>query len=154
MVDHHQSSVATPMREGTSGRTAEARATRFARRVFTSAAVYGLVMMLPQYFLEEQNGLRNPPAITHPEYYYGFIGVVIAWQVLFLILARDPIRYRPMMLPAVLEKAGFGFAAIVLYVQQRLSMEMLGAGLIDLVLGSLFVVAYLRTRPSAPSAER
>lgn len=154
MVNQTQSSVATTVREGTAGQTTEARATRFARRVFTLAAVYGLVVMLPQYFLEQQNGLRNPPAITHPEYYYGFIGVVIAWQVLFLILAQNPLRYRPMMLPAVLEKVVFGFAAIVLFMQQRLSAEMLGAGLIDLVLGSLFVVAYLRTKPSDSSAER
>ncbi|PLS77008.1 MAG: hypothetical protein CYG59_26075, partial [Chloroflexi bacterium] len=107
-----------------------------------STAIYGLIVMPPQYFLEERNGLRNPPAITHPEYYYGFIGVVIAWQVLFLIITQNPIQYRPMMLPAILEKAGFGVAAIVLFAQQRIALEMLGAGIIDLGLLVLFVVSY------------
>lgn len=146
MVNQHSSQVAGQTHETTVS-AAESSAIRFARRVFTSAAIYGLIVMLPQYFLEEQNGLRNPPAITHPEYYYGFIGVVIAWQVLFLILAQNPIRYRTMMLPAILEKAGFGFAAVVLFSLGRLSLEMLGAGIIDLILLTLFTVSYLRTAP-------
>jgi hypothetical protein len=50
------------------------------------------------------------------------------------------------MIPAILEKASFGFAAIVLFVMDRLSGQMLAAGLLDLVLGVLFVTAYLRTR--------
>lgn len=147
MVDQHRSSVTTHAGENTFIRAAEPRAVRFARRVFMSTAIYGLIVMLPQYFLEERNGLRNPPAITHPEYYYGFIGVVIAWQVLFLIITQNPIQYRPMMLPAILEKAGFGVAAIVLFAQQRIALEMLGAGIIDLGLLVLFVVSYLRTAP-------
>jgi hypothetical protein len=146
MVTQQASQVAGQAREATVS-VAEASAVRFAKRVFTSAAIYGLLVMLPQYFLEEQNGLRNPPAITHPEYYYGFIGVVIAWQVLFLILAQNPIRYRPMMLPAILEKAGFGIAAVVLFLLGRLSLEMLGAGIIDLILLTLFTVSYIRTAP-------
>jgi hypothetical protein len=117
----------------------------FAKRVFLIAGVYGLIVLLPQYFLEEKNGRDFPPAITHAEYYYGFIGVAVAWQIAFLILSRDPVRYRAMMIPAIVEKASFGFAAIVLYLLGRLSVPLLGAGIVDLVLGALFVVAYRRT---------
>lgn len=54
----------------------------FARRVFTGAAVYGLAVLLPQYFMEGRVGRDFPPPITHPEHFCGFIGVAFAWQVL------------------------------------------------------------------------
>ncbi len=122
----------------------------FARRVFVGAAIYGLIVLVPQYFLEEKTGRDFPPAITHPEYYYGFIGVAVAWQIVFLIISRDPVRFRPIMLVAILEKASFGLPAIVLYTSGRLSGQMLGAGLLDLMLGALFIMAYKRTA-AAPS---
>ena len=117
----------------------------FAKRVFLGAAIYGLIALLPQYFLLDKTGRDFPPAITHPEYYYGFIGVAVAWQVVFLIISRDPVRYRPIMLAAILEKASFGLPAIALYATGRLSGQMLVAGLIDLALGVLFGIAYKRT---------
>jgi hypothetical protein len=120
----------------------------FARRAFLIAAIYGLIVLLPQYFLEEKTGRDFPPAITHPEYFYGFIGIAVAWQLVFLIISRDPIRYRPLMPVAIVEKIAFGVPAIALYLTGRLSSQMLGAGLLDLVLGALFVVAYKRTRPT------
>lgn len=128
---------------------------KFIRIVFLFAGVYGLLVLLPQYFLEEMNGRTYPPPITHPEYYYGFIGVAVAWQVLFLILARDPVRYRAMMIPAILEKASFGIAAIVLYLQNRIAPVTFGFGMIDLLLGALFVAAYIKTsahKESTPSS--
>jgi surface polysaccharide O-acyltransferase-like enzyme len=118
---------------------------RFAKWLFLIAGVYGLIALLPQYFLEQKNGLDFPPPVTHPEYYYGFIGVAVAWQILFLILARNPIRYRAMMIPAILEKASFGIAVIVLFLQNRVSSFTLGFGIVDLLLGALFMMAYVRT---------
>jgi hypothetical protein len=118
---------------------------RFAKRLFLVAGIYGVLVLAPQYFLEAKTGRDFPPPITHPEYYYGFIGVALAWQVLFLIIARDPVRYRAMMIAAVLEKATFGVASIILFLQERVSPIMLGFGIVDLILGALFVIAYLKT---------
>jgi hypothetical protein len=118
---------------------------KFAKRLFLIAGLYGLVALLPQYFLEAKTGRDFPPPITHPEYYYGFIGVALAWQALFLILAQDPVRYRAMMIPAVLEKATFGVAAVILFLLGRVSPVMLGFGIVDLIFGVLFVVAYVKT---------
>jgi hypothetical protein len=118
---------------------------RFAKGVFLVAGVYGLAVLLPQYFLEERMNRDYPPPITHPEFYYGFTGVAVAWQVLFLFLARDPARYRPMMIPSILEKATYGVAVIVLYLQNRVSTLILGTAIIDLIFGLLFVVAYAKT---------
>jgi len=117
----------------------------FARRVFRVAAIYGLLVLVPQYFLEGRTGRDFPPAITHVEYYYGFIGLAVAWQLAFLVIARDPVRHRPLMLVAVVEKLAFGVPAIILYSQGRLSAQLLGAGLIDLLLGTLFIASYMQT---------
>ncbi len=118
---------------------------KFARITFLVAAVYGVLALAPQYFLESYIGRTDPPAITHPEFFYGFIGVALAFQIVFLMISRDPVRYRPLMLASVVEKFSFGIAAVVLYVQGRLSANMLGAGLVDLVLGALFIASYFKT---------
>ena len=121
----------------------------FAKRVFLIAGIYGLIVLVPQYFLEAKTGRDYPPAITHPEFFYGFIGVAAAWQVAFLIIARDPVRYRLMMIPSMLEKLSFGVAAIVLFQQERVPVLILLAGIGDLVFCVLFVVAYQRTGRAA-----
>jgi hypothetical protein len=123
----------------------------FARRAFLIAGIYGLLVLLPLYFMEARNGRDQPPAITHPEYFYGFLGVAVSWQVAFLVISRDPVRFRPLMVPAVLEKATYGIATIALFVGGRLSGQMLMSGLIDLTIGVLFIVAYLRAGPSPVS---
>lgn len=117
---------------------------RFASKVFIMAAVYGLIVLLPQYFLEAQVGIDYPPAITHPEYFYGFVGLAVVWQFVFLLIASDVLRYRPLMLVAVLEKLSFGLTVIVLYAQSRLALPVLGFALLDILLGVLFMFAYLR----------
>ena len=118
---------------------------KFARRVFSIAGIYGLIVLTPQYFLEAKNGRDFPPAITHPEYYYGFIGVGLACQILFLIIARNPVRYRAMMIPAMIEKFSFGIAVVTLFILGRVSAVMLGLSCVDLLLGLLFMLAYAKT---------
>jgi hypothetical protein len=54
-----------------------------------------------------------------------------------------------MMVPAVIEKVTFGGAAIALALRGRIPAPVLAFGLIDLTLGVLFAVAYLRT-PGVP----
>src|SRR5262249_41421496 len=117
---------------------------KFSRWLFLIAGIYGLAVLVPQYFLEGKIGEQTPPAITHPEYFYGFVGVGIAWQIAFLIIAQNPVRFRPMIIPGVLEKFSFGIAAIALHFQQRLPPMLLVAAAIDLVLGTLFLVAWRR----------
>jgi hypothetical protein len=119
---------------------------RFARWVFLIAGLYGLLLTIPLYFFEPQLVRNFPPALTHPEYFYGFVGVTLAWQVLFLILSSDPLRYRLMMLPGILEKAAYGIATIVLYLQQRAGSFVLIFGVIDLIIGLCFFLAFWKTR--------
>jgi len=118
---------------------------RFARIVFLVAGIYGLIVLVPQFFLEGKIGADTPPPITHAEYFYGFICVAVAWQVLFLVLSRDPVRYRPMMIPAMLEKIGFPIAVAILYLQNRVSPTIFVPASLDLVLLVLFIAAYRKT---------
>ena len=122
----------------------------FARRVFFGAGVYGLLALLPQYFLEGRVGRDFPPAITHPEYFYGFVGVALAWQIAFLAIAKDPLRLRPVMIAAVLEKASFAGSTLILFQASRVGLVMVPFALIDLLLGTLFLISFFRCR--APKA--
>ena len=126
----------------------------FAKWAFRLAAILGLLALLPMYFRADSYSAKYPPAITHPEFYYGFVGVAVAWQIAFFIISRDPVRFRPLMLAAIVEKASWGFATIALYVAGRLNMEMLGAGLFDLVFGVAFLIAYLKVPESDAAGAR
>ena len=61
----------------------------FAKRVFFVAGVYGLVVLTPFYFLETKVGEISNQPVTHPEYYYGFLGVALAlsWPAGLLVAA-------------------------------------------------------------------
>jgi len=117
---------------------------KFAKRVFLIAGIYGLLVLLPLYFLEDKTGRDYPPPITHPEYYYGFIGVTLAWQILLLIISKDPVRYRPIMIMPMLAKMSFVIAVAILFVQGRVAGSVLGASMVDLVLVVFFLIAYVR----------
>lgn len=115
---------------------------QLARRIFFWAAVYGVIVILPQYFLEQRIGLDYPPAITHPEHFYGFLGTALAWQIAFFIIAGDVVRYRLLMLPAALEKILFALSVFALYFQGRVPPLTLGFASLDLGLAALFLWSY------------
>jgi hypothetical protein len=125
---------------------------KVARWIFTIAGIYGILVIAPLYFAEGSIAHNDPPAITHPEFFYGFVGVTLAWQLIFLVIARNPVRLRPLMLVSLLEKLAYGVPAIVLFTQQRVKTMTLAFGCVDLVLGALFMFAFFLTRPAeAPS---
>ncbi len=121
---------------------------KFARFVFLGAGIYGLIALLPQYFLKDRIGIDQPPAITHYEYFYGFIGVAAAFQLIFLVIAGDPVRYRRLMPIAVIEKFSFAIPATIFFLGGTLAPQMFAAGVIDAVLGVLFAAAFVRTKLS------
>jgi hypothetical protein len=89
----------------------------------------------------------DPPAITHPEFYYGFYGSALVWQLVFFVIAGNPVRYRPLMLVSVLEKISFLAACLALLATGRLAVGgPLAGSLIDGVWMVLFVMAWRRSR--------
>ena len=119
---------------------------RFASRVFLVAGIYGILVLAPQYLAESGAGLALPEPIRNPEHFYGFVGLALVWQLVFLLIARDVERYRPLMLIAVLEKLAFGLPVLILYARGRVNAIVLSFGLIDLVLGVMFLAAYVAGR--------
>jgi hypothetical protein len=83
--------------------------------------------------------------MTHPDFYFGFVAVALAWQIAFLVIATDPGRFRLMMVPAMFEKFSYVLTLAVLYMQGRVQLGQAAVGLPDLVLGLLFLAAFLRT---------
>ena len=118
---------------------------KFARIVFGIAAIWGFLIITPLYFMFNLIGEKDPPPITHPAFFYGFVGVALAWQIAFIFIARDPIRFRPMMIPAILEKLVYSIPVIILVLQKRTNPTDLMFSATDLTLGALFLAAYLRT---------
>jgi hypothetical protein len=118
---------------------------KFAKVVFWVAGIWGLLVITPLYFLFDVIGRQDPPPITHPGFYYGFAGLGLAWQIAFLVIARDPVRFRLMMIPSIVEKFSWAIAVGVLVMQGRMHGSDLVFGATDFLLGVLFVIAYVKT---------
>src|SRR5215207_2301785 len=104
---------------------------KFARYTFMAAGVIGILVLAPMYFLLERIGADNPPPVTHTEFYYGFIGVALAFQMVFLIIATDPIKYRALMLPSIIEKFAFVIPTFYLYSQGSNIGSVIGGAALD-----------------------
>ena len=120
---------------------------RFSRWIFCIAGIYGIGVMVPMLFMERQIA----PAAAHPVFFYGWISVNLAWQILFLMLSTSPSRYRPMMLVCVLQKATAVIAIPWLYVLGRVGGMWLGAAATDLGFAVLFIIAHRVTRGMPPA---
>jgi hypothetical protein len=106
----------------------------FTRVLFTLAGLLGLGALVPLY--------QQPGSPT----YYGLLGVVAAWQFLFLLIAWRPAELRLAMIPAVIEKALWVITFVTLYRRGGMTDTDLAAGTIPHgLLGVLFAIAYFRT---------
>ena len=123
---------------------------KFAKVVFWIAGIWGVLVLTPLYFMFDLIGRNDPPVITHPAFFYGFVGAGLAWQIAFFVIATSPARYRPLMIPSVLEKFSYGIAVVILVTQHRMRASDLIFGGVDLLLGLLFVIAYFTT-PRRPA---
>jgi hypothetical protein len=124
---------------------------KFAKVVFWIAGIWGVLILTPLYFIFDMIGRNDPPPITHPAFYYGFVSVGLTFQIVFFVIAKDPVHLRPMMIPAVLEKFGYGTTLLVLYLQNRLHPQDLALGGVDVLFGVLFLAAFFRTANSQTS---
>jgi len=126
---------------------------KFAKIVFWCAGVGGIVALSPAYFLLNFLGVRFPPPFTHPVFYYGFIAVVQVWHAAFCWIGTDPVRFRPMMVFAVMEKFVFVFVVVVLWLAGHATAALLLVAAADFLLGVLFLAAFLKTAGLRGTAE-
>ncbi len=121
---------------------------RFARIVFVVAGIWGIVVLTPFYWLVDVTGRRYDPPTMYPHFFYGFFAVALAWQIAFLVIGSNPTRFRALMIPAVLEKCGYVATLAVLYGQGHIAAADAAAAVPDGLLGLLFMLAFMKTRPS------
>jgi hypothetical protein len=118
---------------------------KFAKIVFWIAAIWGVLVLTPLFFLFDVIGRNDPPPVTHPGFYYGFATLGLAWQIAFFFIALDPVRHRPLMLPSIFEKFSYVSAVVTLVLQGRMHPSDLTFAATDGLLGILFVIAYFKT---------
>jgi uncharacterized membrane protein len=113
---------------------------KLAKWIFLIAGIFGLLSTVPLAFAEKMMGVKQP------EFYYGFIFLNICWQILYFFISTDPVRFRPMMIPAFLAKGSGTVALTWLYLIGRVASQWLAIGTVDGVFAILFVIAFLVTR--------
>ncbi|MEH6788973.1 hypothetical protein [Parasphingorhabdus sp.] len=114
------------------------------RIIFALAAAWGLLAVVPGLF-----GDAGP----RPEYYYGFLGLALVFQLVFVMIALDPVRFAPLIPIAVLEKLAFFLPVSLLYAQGRVAMgPVFVGGMVDGLLMLLFLLAFFLARRAARAA--
>ena len=118
---------------------------RFAKFTFIGAGIWGIVVLMPLYWLFDVTGRSYSPPTDYPHFFYGFLSVAMAWQIAFLMIGSSPARFRSLMIPGILEKLGYVSTLAVLYGQGRSSATDAQAAIPDLLLAILFMVAFAKT---------
>jgi hypothetical protein len=123
----------------------KAPAEKIARWIFIIAAIYGIPVLGSWFFYTPH--MVGHASTQQPEIYYGFAGLGVAWQVVFLLIASDPIRYRPLMLIAALgEKFLFSGMLIVLLIRHIAQRHWIPPAVIDFTFGVGFLASYFLTK--------
>ena len=112
-----------------------------ARLIFGAAGIYGLIVLLPLFFAAPW--LDPPP--NRPEDYYAFLGAALVMQLIYFSIARDPVRFRPLMPLGALSKAVFFATILILWLQGRTADAAMALAAIDGALGLAFLYAWRRT---------
>jgi hypothetical protein len=115
---------------------------KLAKWIFLIAGIFGVLVTVPMALAEKAIEQIMPPAVNHPEFFYGFVLLNACWQVLYLFLSTDPIRYRPMMIPSFLAKASGVVALTWLSLQGRISSQWTVTIIMDGIWAILFLVAF------------
>jgi hypothetical protein len=127
---------------------------KLAKWIFLIAGIFGVLVTIPMALAEKAVEQIMPPAVHHPEFFYGFVLLNACWQVLYLFLSTDPIRYRPMMIPSFAAKASGVVALSWLLLQGRISDQWTVTIFIDGIWALLFVLAFWTAGRAARKRER
>ena len=111
---------------------------RLAGRAYFWAAIYGIPVLALSY-------LRPVPDPWHLSY-LGFVGTALVFQGVFLVIARDPLRFEPLMPVTLFEKLCFGIPAIAFWARGQADGVTAIFGGIDLALALQFFIAWRKLR--------
>ena len=111
------------------------------KRIYTIAGIYGLVVLLPLYFGEHAMAAMGQ-LLTKPEYYYGFIGAAASFQLVYLMIGRDPVRFRPLMPLTLIAKLSFTIPVAILFLAGRVDTITMILASVDAMIGLAFLRAW------------
>ena len=111
---------------------------KFAKWVFLIGGVFGLLAIIPLYFNENQIA----PGLKYPEFYYGFIGINIVWQIMYIYISTNPSRFRPIILFAFFVKILGVISIFWLIIIERTATWWYGIVISDLIFAILFLSAF------------
>lgn len=117
------------------------REEQFASRIYRWAAIYGIPVLLMAYV----QPVPDPWHLSH----LGFTGTALVFQGVFLVIARDPRRFEPLMPVTLFEKLCFGVPAIAFAATGQAEPVSGLFGAIDLLLMALFFAAWRRLARSS-----
>ncbi len=116
----------------------------FSKWVFRIAAIYGFIVLLPLYFIESDifSGVIYPRS----DFYYGFAGIALAWQVAFILIAQNPLKYKLFIIPGILEKVAYASCVYLLFYKGRIPPETLLFAGIDSAFCLLFCISWIKLK--------
>jgi hypothetical protein len=117
----------------------------FAKWAFRIAGIYGVLLIAPMYLLEPVFKAQGQP-LTHPEHFYGFVGITLAFQFLFLAMSRDVARFRPLIPVCLFEKLVFPAAIWPLYLMGRTPGIVAAFATVDLFWALMFAISFFLSR--------
>src|SRR5437867_13392366 len=97
------------------------RDVKFSKIVFYAAGVWGIAILTLLYFSTGTLDRVPAPPVADPMFFYGFLAVTMAFQLVFLVIGSDPVRFRPLMFPSLVEKFGFIVSMVVLFSRGRVT---------------------------------
>jgi len=117
---------------------------KLVRWIFFSAGIFGLIPVISLAYssLVSKESIL-PDGTTTGLFFYGSAVQYICWQILYLFLSRDPLRYRSIMIPAFFAIAITPFYPIWLYIYGF--RPWIPITLVNLVFALLFVLAFWLT---------
>ncbi len=118
---------------------------KFAKWTFLIAGIFGLASLLPLSLAE----MSLEP--KQPEFFYGFVFLNLCWQISYLMISANPVRFRPMMIPAFLAKGSGVIALTSLYLDGRVSSLFLFTGAMDGTFALLFLIAFIMMPKVTPA---
>ena len=108
---------------------------RFATWSFALAGLYGLAATISLYF--------QAPLEPASQWLFAFAGAAAATQLLYLLIASDPARYRAAIPIGIVSKLSFALPLALLYARGALPAASFAFALIDVALALLFAINFV-----------
>ena len=117
---------------------------KLARWVFLIAGILGLIPVVPLVYTTMVKGETIPPDFASMGVFFSVsVFQYVCWQISYIILARDPVRFRSMMIPAFFVEITAPFNPFWLFLYGF--KFWISIAVVDILLAILFVVAFWLT---------